>query len=118
MRAETSILHWSAGGQAGDLGQNLVGEWVQVDNGRISFAFDWTGAAAPVGALSFEVSQDKTNPIPLPGAFVPGLAGPAGVADSSCADGIETTMRFIRPLYTRVGGGAGDTITCKVTRPL
>ncbi len=115
-RNDTNTIYWSAGGQAGDMGQSLVGEWVEVVDGHVSFAFEWTGAAAPTGAFAFEVSQDKTAPFPLPGAFLPPLGNPAGVADSSCADYIQTDMRFIRPLYNRTGGGAGDVLTCKVTR--
>ena len=119
MRTETTTFHWSAGGQAGDLGQSLTGEWIAVTHGRISFAFDWLAAShAPLGALSFQVSQDKTLPFDLPGTFTPALGSPAGSAGSSCADEIETDMAFIRVVYTRTSGGAGDVIVGKVTREL
>ena len=117
MRTDTTTFYWSAGGQAGDLGQTLTGEWIAVTHGRISFAFDWSLAShAPTGTISFQVSQDKVLPFDLPGTFTPSLSSPAGAAGSSCADGIETDMAFIRALYTRSGGGAGDKIVGKVTR--
>ena len=119
MRTDTSVFYWSSGGQAGDLGQSLTGEWIAVTHGRISFAFDWSTAShAPSGTLSFQVSQDKVLPFDLPGTFTPALGSPAGAAGSSCADSIETDMAFIRAIYTRTGGGAGDVIVGKVSRDI
>jgi len=118
MRTDTNVIYWSVGGQAGDLGQSLTGEWVEITNGSISFVFDWSAAShAPIGTLSFQLSQDKLLPFDLPGTFTPSLSSPAGAANSSAADAITTTMRFIRPVYTRTGGGAGDKIVAKVVRP-
>ena len=117
MRNETSVIYWSAGGQAGDLGQTLYGEWTEVTHGHIAFDFDWSGAThAPVGALSFQVANDPSAPHDLPGSFTPALASPAGAAGTSAADEIETDLKLIRPVYTRTGGGAGDTMLCRVTR--
>lgn len=117
MRTDTNVFYWSAGGQAGDLGQSLTGEWIEVTNGHISFDFDWSSAShAPLGALSFQVANDPSSPHDLPGSFTPSLVSPAGSAGTSAADEIETDMRFIRPLYTRTSGGAGDTIVGRVAR--
>lgn len=116
MRNDTTIFNWNHGGAAGDLGQSLVGEWIAVTDGHISFDFQWTATGAPVGGFSFEVSQDKVEAYPLPGSFYPALLGPAGGAGASCADAIETDMGFIRALYTRTGAGAGAVVTGRVTR--
>ena len=111
MRTDTSVFYWSAGGQAGDLGQSLTGEAIEVTNGHISFDFDWSGAThAPTGTLSFQVANDPSAWHDLPGSFTPALASPAGAAATSFADEIETDAKLIRAIYTRTGGGAGDTI--------
>lgn len=117
MRTDTQVFYWSAGGQAGDLGQSLTGEWIEVTHGHISFDFDWSLAShAPTGALSFQVCNDPAAPHDLPGTFTPSLASPAGAAGTSAADEITTDMLLIRALYTRTGGGAGDTIIGRVAR--
>ena len=117
MRTDTNVFYWSAGGQAGDLGQSLTGEWIEVTDGHISFDFDWSAAThAPSGALSFQVANDPASPHDLPGTFTPSLVSPAGAAGTSAADEITTDLKLIRAVYTRVGGGAGDTILGRVTR--
>jgi hypothetical protein len=117
MRIDTNVFFWSTGGQAGDLGQSLTGEWIEVTHGHISFDFDWSGAShAPLGALSFQVSNDPSSPHDLPGPFTPSLGSPAGTAGTSAADEIVTDIRFIRALYTRTSGGAGDIIIGRVAR--
>ena len=117
MHTDTNVFYWSAGGQAGDLGQSLTGEWIEVTRGHISFDFDWSTAAhAPTGALSFQVCNDPSSPHDLPGTFTPALTSPAGAAGTSAADEITTDLKFIRVLYTRTGGGAGDTIIGRVAR--
>ena len=117
MRTDTSVFDWSAGGQAGDLGQSLTGEWIPVTHGHISFDFDWSAAShAPAGTLSFQVANDPSSPHDLPGTFTPALTSPAGGAGTSAADEIETDMALIRAVYTRTGGGGGDTITGRVAR--
>jgi hypothetical protein len=117
MRTDTQVFYWSAGGQAGDLGQSLTGEWIEVTHGHISFDFDWSAAThAPNGTLSFQVANDPSSPHDLPGSFTPALVSPAGAAGTSAADEITTDLRFIRAVYTRTGGGAADTIIGRVAR--
>lgn len=119
MRTETQVFYWSAGGQAGDLGQSMVGELIEVTNGHIAFDFDWSGAThAPAGELSFRVGNDPSSLHDLPGSFTPALVSPSGSAGTSAADEITTDLRFIQPVYTRSGGGAGDTIIGRVSRRL
>jgi hypothetical protein len=81
---------------------SLVGEWLQVINGKIAFDFSWIGN--PTGTFSFQVANDPAFPYALPGSFTPSLGAPAGAAGSAAADVIETQMAQIRPLFTRTGG--------------
>jgi hypothetical protein len=82
---------------------DLVGNWLSISAGRhLSYEFLWTGT--PTGVLSFQVSNDGTNPFPIAGTFSPPITQPAGGAGSSFVDLVVTDAAFIRPIYTRTSG--------------
>jgi hypothetical protein len=110
-------LYWSVGGVSGDMGQSIVGEILPMEGNRhASFFFSWTATGAPIGTLSFEVSDDGVNFEALPASMFPGMAQPAGVAGTSLVDVIETDAAYIRARYTRTGGGAGAVLTGTISR--
>jgi hypothetical protein len=112
MSTPAAIFNWSAGGVAGDMGQTITGEWIDMGSFRhVSFDLSWTGTNAPVGVLSFEISNDAVTAFAFPGSFAPAIVQPAGPAGTQFCDSLFTDAAYIRVKYTRTGGGAGATIT-------
>ena len=107
------------GGNAnrGDLSAaaGLTSAWAHVRGRKFSLQIDNTAAGSPNGTWSFEVSQDKSNPIVLDATlFNPSmLTGPDGTttAQHQLLVFPNVVVGWIRMKYTRAGGGTADYVT-------
>lgn len=81
----------------------------------MSAVLRWTGNAAPTGTISASVSNDNVNFVAYAGGtFSAQPAGSAGAIYYELPNGGSCAFNFLQFTYTRVSGGANDTLTADV----